>query len=227
MMLSGLEWSALGMSLLVGITALAMSLVPGIAVGCFFARRRFRGKFLLESIVFLPLVLPPVVTGYLLLVLLGRRSWFGGFLHDAFGLQIVFTWFAMAIAGAVVGFPLLVRAVRLSVAAVEPDLEEASRTLGHGPWSTFVRVTLPLARPGILAGALLAFARALGEFGATVMVASNLPGTRTLALEIYRQASIPGGEPVVLRLALLSIVLSLLALLATEVVAGRNARAAL
>jgi molybdate transport system permease protein len=226
-MLSGLEGSALRMSLLVGTTALVLTLVPGIVLGVLLARRRFRGKLLVEAVVFLPLVLPPVVTGYLLLVLLGRRSWFGGFLHDALGIHIIFTWFAMAIAGAVVGLPLLVRAVRISVAAVDPGLEEAARTLGHGPWRTFFRITLPLARPGILAGALLAFARALGEFGATVMVAPNLPGTRTLALEIYRQASIPGGESAVFRLALLSILLSLVALLTTEVVAGRGSRVAL
>lgn len=227
MILSGLEWSALGMSLLVGVTALGLALVPGIALGVLLARGRFRGRTLLECVVFLPLVMPPVVTGYLLLVALGRRSWLGGFLHEALEIQIVFTWFAMAIAGAVVGLPLLVRAVRLSVGAVDPRLEEAARTLGHGPWRTFFRVTLPLARPGILAGALLTFARALGEFGATVMVAPNLPGTRTLALEIYRQASIPGAESIVFRLTLMSILLSVLALLGTEFLAGRSARNAL
>jgi molybdate transport system permease protein len=221
-MLADLAASALGMSLLVGTTALLLAIVPGIALGWFFARRRFRGKALVETAVFLPLVLPPVLTGYLLLVILGHRSFLGGFLENVLDIRIVFTWFGMAVAGAVVGLPLLVRAVRLSVGAVDPGLEDAARTLGHGPVRTFLAVTLPLARPGILAGALLAFARALGEFGATVMVAPNTPGTRTLALEIYRQASVPGGEGAVAGLALLSILLSAGSLLAVEALARRG-----
>lgn len=216
------EWSALWMSLLVGGTALVMVIVPGIALGWLFARRSFRGKILLEAMVFLPLVLPPVVTGYLILVVMGKHGLVGGPLFDALGFRIVFTWGGMALAGAVVGLPFLVRAVRLSIEAVPRGLEEASRTLGLGPWRTFVRVTLPLARQGILAGALLAFARALGEFGATVMVAPNVDGTRTLALEIFRQASVPGGEAAVARLAIISVALSLLALMGTEWLARRN-----
>lgn len=214
------------MSLLVAGTALVLVLPPGIGLGWFFARRSFRGKILLEAVVFLPLVLPPVVTGYLLLVVLGKNGWIGGFLSDVLDVQIVFTWVGMAVAGALVGLPFLVRAVRLAVEAVDPMLEEASRTLGLGPWRTFLRVTLPLARSGILAGALLAFARALGEFGATVMVAPNVAGTRTLALEIFRQASVPGGETAVLRLALISVALSLVALVGTEWITQRAARRA-
>jgi molybdate transport system permease protein len=198
----------------------------GVALGWLLARVRFRGKILVEAVVFLPLVLPPVVTGYFLLVVLGRRGVLGGFLYESWGIQIAFTWVGMAVAGAVVGLPLLVRAVWLAVNAVDPGLEEAARTLGFGRWRTFWRVTLPLARGGILAGSLLAFARALGEFGATVMVAPNIPGTRTLALEIFRQASVPGGEAQVMRLAALSVGLSLLALLGTEWFLRRDRRVA-
>jgi len=220
-MLTPVEWSALRMSLLVAGTALVIVLPPGIALGWFFARRSFPGKIFLEALVFLPLVLPPVVTGYLLLVVAGQNGWVGGFLSEVFDVRIVFTWMGMALAGALVGLPFLVRAVRLSVESVNPGLEETARTLGLGPWRTFFRVTLPLARTGILAGALLAFARALGEFGATVMVAPNVAGTRTLALEIFRQASVPGGEAAVARLALISAILSLLALMGTEWFARR------
>lgn len=215
-MLSPVEWSAVWVSLLVAGVAVALALPVGIAVGWLLARGRFRGKILVEAVVFLPLVLPPVVTGYFLLVVLGRQGVVGSWLFNSLGIEITFTWVGMAVAGAVVGLPLMVRAVWLAVDGVDPGLEEAARTLGSGHWRTFWRVTLPLARAGILAGSLLAFARALGEFGATVMVAPNLPGTRTLALEIYRQASVPGGETQVLRLAVISVALSLLALLGTE-----------
>lgn len=225
-MLTPVEWSALRMSLLVGGTALLLVLPPGIALGWLLARKRFRGRLLVEALVFLPLVLPPVVTGYLLLVVFGQESWLGQAVLRPLGLRIAFTWVGMALAGAVVGLPFLVRSVRLSVEAVDRGLEDAARTLGLGPWSTFVRVTLPLARPGIVAGALLAFARALGEFGATVMVAPNVAGTRTLALEIFRQASVPGGEAAVARLAAISVALSLAALLGTEWLGERRRRAA-
>lgn len=225
-MLTPLEWSALRMSLLVSGTALVLALPPGIALGWLLARKRFRGRLLVEALVFLPLVLPPVVTGYLLLVVFGQGSWLGQAVLRPLGLRIAFTWVGMALAGAVVGLPFLVRSVRLSVEAVDRGLEDAARTLGLGPWSAFVRVTLPLARPGIVAGALLAFARALGEFGATVMVAPNVAGTRTLALEIFRQASVPGGEAAVARLAGISVVLSLAALLGTEWLGERRRRAA-
>lgn len=225
-MLTSAEWSALGMSLLVGSVALLLALPFGLGLGWLLARRSFRGKLAVEALVFLPLVLPPVVTGYFLLVILGANGWIGGVLRDVFGVRVVFTWFAMALAGAVVGLPFLVRAVRLSVEAVDPGLEAAARTLGAGPWSVFWRVTLPLARPGLIAGALLAFVRALGEFGATVMVAPNVAGTRTLALEIYRQASIPGGEGAVLRLAAISVALSFAALMGSEWLFARDRRRA-
>lgn len=215
-MLTPEEWSAILVSLRVGIMALGLALPPGIALGWLLARRSFPGKLLVEAVAFLPLVLPPVVTGYLLLVVLGQNSFVGDFFSSTLGMRIIFTQGGMAVAGAVVGFPLLVRSVRLSISAVDTELEEASRTLGQGAWRTFWRVTFPLARGGILAGALLAFVRALGEFGATVMVAPNVAGTRTLALEIFRHASVPGGETAVLRLALISIVLSILALMGTE-----------
>jgi molybdate transport system permease protein len=193
-----------------------------VALGWILARKRFRGRLLVEGVVFLPLVLPPVVTGYLLLVLFGQHGALGRWLLEVLGVRVIFTWFGMAIAGAVVGLPFLVRAVKLSVESVDRGLEEASRTLGLGRWRTWMRITLPLARSGILAGALLAFARALGEFGATVMVAPNVAGTRTLALEIYRQASVPGGEAAVARLAVLSILLSLGALIGTEWLLARG-----
>jgi molybdate transport system permease protein len=218
------EWSALRMSLLVAGASMVVALPVGVALGWLFARRRFFGKSVLEAVVFLPLVLPPVVTGYLLLVVFGRNGWVGRFIWDVLGVQIVFTWVGMALAAAVVGLPLLVRAVRLTFEGVDPGLESAARTLGAGPWRTFWRVTVPLARPGIVAGGLLAFARGLGEFGATVMVAPNVAGTRTLALEIYRQAAVPGGEAAVGRLALISIVLSVAALLGTEWFGRRERR---
>jgi molybdate transport system permease protein len=215
------ELSAVWMSLLVGTVALLLGLPLGIGLGWLLARRRFRGKSLLEALIFLPLVLPPVVTGYMLLLGLGRNSLLGGLLEEL-GIRVVFTWLGMAVAGMVVGLPLLVRAVRISMEGVEPGLEQAARTLGLGPVATFRRVTLPLALPGILGGALLAFARALGEFGATVMIAPGTPGTRTIALEIYREASVPGGEGAVLRLAAVSVLLSVIALLGTERLSARR-----
>lgn len=211
---------ALLVSLGVGVGALLLLVPVGVPLGWFLARRNFPGKSIVEVFVLLPLVMPPVVTGYLLLVLFGRRGWIGEPLFEWFGLRVAFTTLGMVLAAAAVGLPLLVRSVRLAFENVEPGLEEASRTLGAGAGETFRRVTLPLARPGILVGCLLAFARATGEFGATVMVAPNLPGTRTLALEIYRVASSPGGESAVVRLASLSILLSFLALLATEWLSG-------
>ncbi len=223
-MLNALEWSALRMSLLVAGAGLAVAVPLGVFLGWLLARRRFRGKALLEALIFLPLVLPPVLTGYLLLVVFGREGGLGRLAWQGLGVQIAFTWVAMALAAAVVGLPLLVRSVRLAVEGVDPGLEAASRTLGHGPWRTLWKVTLPLARPGIIAGAVLAFARGLGEFGATVMVAPNVPGTRTLALEIYRQAAIPGHEAEIFRLAAVSVGLSVAALLVTEWIAARERR---
>ena len=217
-------WSAVRVSLVVAAGALALALPLGIAAGWFLARTRMRGRALLEACVLLPLVLPPVVTGYLLLVVFGRNGVLGGWLHDTFGVSLVFNTFGMMLAGAVVGLPLLVRAVEVAVRGVDPGLVDAARTLGHSRWGAFLRVTLPLARHGIIAGAVLAFARALGEFGATILVAPNLDGTRTLALEIFRHASVPGGESMVFRLGAVSVALSLVALLAAERLARPGGR---
>lgn len=217
--------SAVRVSLITAAGSLALALPPGIFLGWFLARKRFRGRTLVEAAVLLPLVLPPVVTGYLLLLLFGRNGWIGGWLHDTLGVSLVFNLFGMMLAGAVVGLPLLVRGVEVAIRGVDPGLEAAARTLGHSPWGAFRRITLPLARHGLIAGAVLAFARALGEFGATMLVAPNLDGTRTLALEIFRQASVPGGEGMVLRLGALSMVLSFAALLIADRLGRRGVRA--
>ena len=221
-MLTPAEWSAIRVSLFVAGAALAAALPVGILLGWLLARRRFPGKVLVEAVVLLPLVLPPVVTGYFLLLLFGTQGPVGRFLLQSLGFRVVFGWAGMVLAAAAVGIPFLVRSVRLSMEAVDPGLEAAARTLGAGPWRVFRTVTLPLAFPGILAGAVLAFTRALGEFGATVMVAPNVAGSRTLALEIYRQAVVPGGEAAVMRLVGISIALSLAALLSTEWLAKRG-----
>lgn len=217
MMPSAAEWSAIGVSLGVGLAALVLVAPLGVALGWLFARRAFPGKALLEAAVMLPLVLPPVLTGYLLLVVLGRRGVIGHFLDATLGIEIIFTWKGMALAAAVMGLPLMVRTCRLAIEGVDERLEAASRTLGWSRWATFWRVTLPLAWRGVLSGAVLAFARAMGEFGATVMVASNVTGERTIALEILHLFRIPGGDPsAILRLAIASIVMSLVALLAAD-----------
>lgn len=215
------EQSALLLSLWVAVWALALILPPGIALGWLLARKRFPGRAALEGILYLPLVLPPVVTGYLLLLLFGRTGPIGGPLHRLFGVEILFTTPAMILAAAAVGLPLLVRSVRTSMEGVDPGLVDAARTLGYSQWRAFFAITLPLSRAGLLAGAVLAFARGLGEFGATVMVSANVPGSRTLALEIYRLSAEPGGEAAVLRLAVLSVLLSFAAILLGERWAGR------
>ena len=188
------EWSAVELSLQVALMATLVSLPAGIAMGYLLARGRFWGKTLVETALSLPLVLPPVVTGYLLLVLLGRRGWIGQYLDQWFGIHLVFTWQGAALASAVMAFPLMVRAIRVAFGEVDIRLEQAARTLGAGPLETFLRVSMPLARRGIVAGAILAFARSLGEFGATIMIAGNIPGeTQTIPLLIYSQANSPGG----------------------------------
>ncbi len=215
--------SAVLLSLQVAATAATLALPPGIAIAWLLARRRFPGRLLLEAVVHAPLVLPPVVTGYLLLLLLGREGPVGRLLESAFGVRLVFTWWAAVIAAAVVSFPLLVRAVRLSIEAVDPRLEQAARTLGAGPWRTFALVTLPLARPGVIAGWLLAFARGLGEFGATIMVAGNVPGeTRTMPLAIWSMTQRPGGEREATSLVVASVVIALAAVAAGEWLARRE-----
>jgi len=193
--LSAAEWTAVALSIRVALVAMVMSLPFGIAVGWLLARREFRGKWLVETLVNLTLVLPPVVTGYLLLRLFGRQSWLGAALEQALGIRIPFTWWAAAIASAALGFPLMVRAIRLAFRGVDPRLEDAARSLGAGPFDAFVSVSLPLARAGIIAGAVLAFARSLGEFGATITFAGNIPGaTQTLPLAVFSELNRANGE---------------------------------
>ena len=207
------EWSAIALSLQVAVTATLVSLPFGIGLGYLLARRQFWGKSLIETFLSLPLVLPPVVTGYLLLVLLGRRGWIGSFLDQWFGIHVVFTWKAAALASAVMAFPLMVRSLRVAFAGVDQRLELAARSLGAGRIETFLRISLPLARRGVLAGAVLAFARGVGEFGATVMVAGNLPGeTQTIPLLIYTQANAPGGIEQSVRLVVACMMIAVVAL---------------
>jgi len=224
-MLSALEIEALSLSLKVALWAVGCSLVPGIAVAWLLARRDFPGKALLDGLVHLPLVLPPVALGYLLLVLFGRNGPGGAWLHDWFGLSLVFSWRGAALAAAVMAFPLLVRAVRLSMEAVDRRLETAAQTLGARPLRVFLTVTLPLTTPGILTGLLLSFVRCLGEFGATITFAANVPGeTRTLPLALYTALQIPGGEAGATRLALISVALAILALVASQYLARQVSR---
>jgi molybdate transport system permease protein len=189
----------------------------GIGLGYLLARRRFRGKSLVETTLSLPLVLPPVVTGYFLLVLLGRRGWIGSLLDQWFGLQLVFTWQGAAMASAVMAFPLMVRAIRIAFGEVDKRFELAARTLGAKPLETFLRISLPLARRGIIAGTVLAFARGMGEFGATVMIAGNLPGeTQTIPLFIYSQLNSPGGVEESARLVVVCVIIAAIALTISE-----------
>lgn len=220
--LTPLEIEALGLSLRVALWSVAVSLPFGLAMAWLLARYEFFGKTLLNGIVHLPLVLPPVVVGYLLLVLFGRQGPLGAWLLATFGVSLPFTWEGAALAAAVMAFPLMVRAMRLSIEAIDQNLETAARTLGASRRNVFVTITLPLIMPGILAGGVLAFARSLGEFGATITFVSNIPGeTRTLPLALYSLIQTPGGEAGALRLALLSVLLSLAALAASEAIARR------
>jgi len=215
------EWQAIILSLKVAFWATLVSLPFGIAVAHLLARRDFAGKALVNGLVHLPLILPPVVTGYLLLVTFGVRGPVGGLLQPL-GIVFAFRWTGAALAAAVMGFPLMVRAIRLSFEAVDPRLEEAASTLGASRFWVFLTVTLPLILPGVLAGAVLAFAKALGEFGATITFVSNIPGqTQTLASAIYTFLQVPGGEGAALRLVAVSVVLAMGALLASELLARR------
>ncbi len=219
------ELTAIGLSLKVALWATVASLPAGILIAHVLARRQFWGKTLLDGIVHLPLVMPPVVTGYLLLLTFGRRGLLGPFLEHNFGLVFSFRWTGAALACAVMGFPLLVRAIRLSIEAVDTRLEQAASTLGANRAFIFIFVTLPLILPGILAGTLLCFARALGEFGATITFVSNIPGeTRTLPLAIYTYTQVPSGDEPALRLSLIAIALGLGCALAWLVVARRRPR---
>ncbi len=220
--LTPLETEALRLSLRVALWSVAVSLPFGLAVAWLLARCQFYGKTLVNVVVHLPLVLPPVVIGYLLLILFGRQGPLGAWLYDSFGISLPFTWEGAALAAAVMAFPLMVRAMRLSIEAVDRKLETAARTLGASRASVFLTITLPLIMPGILAGAVLAFARSLGEFGATITFVSNIPGeTRTLPLALYSLIQTPGGEAGALRLVILSVLLSLAALGASEAIARR------
>ena len=225
-MLTPLESEALSLSLKVALWSVAGSLLPGLAIAWLLARREFFGKSLLNGLVHLPLVVPPVVVGYLLLIGFARNGPLGAPLHDWFGITLAFTWKGAALAAAVMAFPLMVRAMRLSLEAVDRRLEAAARTLGAGPVDTFRSVTLPLMAPGILVGVILAFARSLGEFGATITFVSNIPGeTRTLPLALYSLSQTPDGEAGALRLAVISVVIAFAALAGSELLARRLARA--
>ena len=218
--LSPEEWTAVRLSLLVAGVAVAASLPFGLLVAWLLARGRFRGRALLDTLVHLPLILPPVVTGYLLLVGFGRRGPIGAALAEV-AIVCSFRWTGAALACAVMGFPLLVRAIRLSIEAVDARLEDAAGTLGASPPLVFVVVTLPLILPGIIAGAILCFAKAMGEFGATITFVSNIPGeTQTLSSAIYTLTQVPGGEVGAMRLTLISIAISVAALLGSELMAG-------
>lgn len=218
------EWTAVALSLRVAAVATLASLAPGLAVAWLLARCRFPGRALLDGLVHLPLILPPVVTGYLLLLTFGRRGVFGGALAEI-GIVFSFRWTGAALACAIMGFPLMVRAMRLSIEAVDRRLEQAAGTLGASPLAVFLTVTVPLSLPGCIAGAVLAFAKAMGEFGATITFVSNIPGeTQTLPSAIYTLTQVPGGEGPALRLTLISIALSVTALLVSEFLAARAAR---
>jgi molybdate transport system permease protein len=219
------ELNAIALSLRVAVCAMLGSLPFGLLAALVLARGRFWGKSLLDGLVHLPLVMPPVVTGYLLLLLFGRRGPLGQFFAEAFGIVFAFRWTGAALASAVMGFPLLVRAIRLSLEAIDRRLEEAAGTLGAGRLGVFVTVTLPLAVPGILAGMVLCFARSLGEFGATITFVSNIPGeTQTIPSAIYTLTQVPDGEAGALRLTAVSIALSMGALLLSELLARRIGR---
>jgi len=224
-MMTPAEWEATRLTLLVASTAVIVSLPLAIAVGWILAKGRFPGKFVLETVVNLPLVMPPVVTGYLLLLLFGRRGPLGPLFEKFLGIRFVFDWKGAALASAVVGFPLLVRPIRQAFAAVDSRLLHAAQSLGAKPWDAFFSVAAPLATPGMLSGSVLAFARSMGEFGATIMIAGNIPGlTRTIPLYVYTQLDAPGGFANAYRLVIISIAISAAALLVGELLerAGRK-----
>lgn len=222
--LTPLEIEALGLSLKVAAACVIISLPFGLATAWLLARHDFPGKGLFDSLVHAPLVLPPVAVGYVLLVLLGRRGQIGGWLYDMFGITLIFTWQGAALASAVVAFPLMVRAIRLSLELIDRRMETAARTLGAGRLRVAATITLPLSLPGILTGMMLAFTRSLGEFGATITFVANIPGeTRTLPLALYTLVQSPGGEAGALRLMVISLVLALAALGVSELLARRMA----
>ncbi len=223
--LSPEEWTAVALSLRVSFFATLLSLPFGIVVALLLARGKFPGKQLLNGLVHLPLIMPPVVTGYMLLILFGTRGPIGSILDSWFGIVLAFKWTGAVLAAAVMAFPLMVRAIRLAIEAVDPKLEQAAATLGANRFWTFSFVTLPLILPGIIAGSILAFAKAMGEFGATITFVSNIPGqTQTLPSAIYAFLQVPGGDESALRLVAVSVFVAISALLVSEVVATRVAR---
>ena len=216
------DWTAVLLSLRIAVVSTAVALPFGIAIAYLLARKSFWGKSLIDAVVHLPLVLPPVVTGYLLLITLGRRAPVGAFLDRTFGIVFSFRWTGAALACGVMAFPLMVRAIRLSIEAIDTRLEDAAATLGARPALVFATVTLPLALPGIIAGVMLAFARALGEFGATITFVSNIPGeTQTISAAIYTLTQVPGGDRAALSLVVVAVIISIAALIASEWFARR------
>lgn len=223
--LSDAEWTAIHLSLRVSLVAMFVSLPFAIGIAMVLARGRFWGKSILNGLVHLPLILPPVVTGFLLLVLFGKRGPIGAFLAEYTGIVFSFRWTGAALACGVMAFPLMVRSIRLSIEAVDRRLEQAASTLGAGPFWVFLTVTLPLVLPGIIAGMVLAFAKAMGEFGATITFVSNIPGeTQTLSAAIYTFTQVPGGDAGAFRLTLISIVISMAALVLSEILANLAAK---
>lgn len=216
------EWQALALSLRVSLFATLLSLPLGVFIAFALARWQFRGKHLLNVLVHLPLILPPVVTGYLLLLTFGRQGAIGSWLYDSFGIVLAFRWTGAVLAAAIMAFPLMVRSLRLAIEAVDPKLEQAAATLGASRLWVFATVTLPLILPGLIAGSVLAFAKAMGEFGATITFVSNIPGqTQTLPSAIYAFLQVPGGEGPALRLVVVSIIVAMGALLVSEWLARR------
>jgi molybdate transport system permease protein len=216
------DWTAIALSLRIASVATLVALPFGVAIAYVLARKDFWGKSLLDAVVHLPLVLPPVVTGYLLLITFGRRAPVGAFLADHFGIVFSFRWTGAALACGVMAFPLMVRAIRLSIEAIDRRLEDAASTLGANRFWLFVTITLPLALPGVIAGMMLAFARALGEFGATITFVSNIPGeTQTISAAIYTLTQVPGGDAAALSLVIVAVAISIAALMASEFFARR------
>ena len=222
--LSPADWTAVELTIRISIVATLCALPLGIAIGWLLARKKFWGKSVLDGLVHLPLVLPPVVTGYLLLISFGRRGPIGAFLYDHFGIVFSFRWTGAALACGVMGFPLMIRPIRLALEAIDRKLEDAASTLGANKVWVFLTVTLPLALPGIIAGVVLCFARALGEFGATITFVSNIPGeTQTISAAIFTLTQVPGGDAAAGRLVLISIALAFAALFASEWLSRRAA----
>lgn len=218
--LSNEEWTAVRLTLRIASVAMLVSLPFGILAGWLLARGKFWGKSILNGLIHLPLILPPVVTGFILLLLFGRRGPIGAFLADYLGIVLSFRWTGAALACGVMGFPLMVRSIRLSIEAVDRKLEDAAGTLGASPLWVFATVTLPLILPGIIAGMILSFAKAMGEFGATITFVSNIPGeTQTLSAAIYTFTQVPGGDAGAFRLTIISVMISMVALIASEFIA--------